>query len=411
MKYYFELRKEKINKDGMIPIRLVVMNAKTRIRKSVEAKTKLEDWDRENNKINNPNSKFNTNYKEYQKSNKNIADIIQKVEKIFTYFEYNGIPFQASIFNEKFDEGDVKVTISFFDAYDEFVKISKLTKTSSTITKYNSVKNFLTAFELHSNHTLRLDTCDFRFEESFMDYCFNTRKTLNNYYAKIVKSLKAFLNWAYERGYHSSLNFKKLKSKEEDIEVIYLTSEELMKLYHHNFDNPALDRARDMWCLLAFTGQRHSDVYSLQNANIEDDYLHFTVKKTKTVNHHVYLIKQAKELIEKYRDTIYYPIPRLTSQKLNEKIQICCEKIGLTQEIELTRFIGAKRISQTFKKHELIGSHCGRKTFITNSLILGIPERVVRSISNHKDEKNFRKYVNISEIHKQKALSAWDSLN
>lgn len=122
------------------------------------------------------------------------------------------------------------------------------------------------------------------------------------------------------------------------------------------------------------------------------------------------LIKQAKELIEKYRDTIYYPTPRLTSQKLNEKIQICCEKIGLTQEIELTRFIGAKRISQTLKKHELIGSHCGRKTFITNSLILGIPGRVVRSISNHKDEKNFRKYVNISEVHKQKALSAWDNL-
>lgn len=63
MKYYFELRKEKINKDGMIPIRLVVINAKTSIRKSVEAKTKLEDWDSENNKINNPNSKFNSNYK------------------------------------------------------------------------------------------------------------------------------------------------------------------------------------------------------------------------------------------------------------------------------------------------------------------------------------------------------------
>ncbi|MBV8326382.1 hypothetical protein [Chryseobacterium sp.] len=39
MKYYFELRKEKINRDGMIPIRLIVMNAKTRIRKSVEANT------------------------------------------------------------------------------------------------------------------------------------------------------------------------------------------------------------------------------------------------------------------------------------------------------------------------------------------------------------------------------------
>jgi len=87
-----------------------------------------------------------------------------------------------------------------------------------------------------------------------MDYCFNNRQTLNNYYAKLVKTIKAFLNWAFERGYRNSLKFKKLAAKEDEIEVVYLTAEELMLLYNHKFTSATLERAKDMYCLLALTG-------------------------------------------------------------------------------------------------------------------------------------------------------------
>jgi len=408
MKFYFELRKDKADKKGLVPIRLVVTNNKVRIRKSIDAKTRLQDWDNESFYI--KNSMDNSFYQEYKDFNKTINSTKEKVEGIFAYFRYNKIPFSKDVFLKKFEVGEVKVAMSFFDAYDEYIEVSKLTKTNSTIIKIRSVKNFLISFKEYSSFDLRLDNINFRFEEAFMDYSFNHRKTLNNYYAKIVKTLKAFLNWAFERGYHNSTDFKKIKSKEDDIEVIYLTIDELKKLYHHDFKNPAKNRAKDMFCFLAYTGQRFIDVYRLCNANLEGEYLNFTVKKTKTVNHRVYLIKQARELINKYKDTMYYPIPRISSQKLNEKIQECCEEVGITQEVVLTRYIGAREISQKFKKYELISSHVGRRSFITNSLVLGIPERVVRSISNHKDEKSFRKYVNISELHKQKELEKWDSV-
>lgn len=408
MNYYFELRKDKIDKNGFVPIRLIVSDKTIRIRKSIGAKTRVNDWDNNNFYI--KNVKGQEFYTKIESYNKSIGSIKEKVDKIFKFFEYNEIAFSKNTFLEKFEKSEVKVTIDFFDAFEEYIEISKLTKTNSTITKIKSVRNFVTAFKEESSFNLRLDNIDFRFEESFMDYCFNTRKTLNNYYAKIIKTLKAFLNWCYERGYHNSLEFKKIKCKEDDIEVIYLTMDELTKLYKHKFKNASMDRARDMFCFLAFTGQRHIDIYRLKNANVEGEYLNFTVQKTKTVDHHVYLIKQAKELIDKYKDTMYFPIPRITSQKLNEKIQECCEEIELTQEMILTRYIGAREISQSFRKCDLITSHAGRKTFITNSLILRIPERVVRSISNHKDEKSFRKYVNISEIHKQKELERWNSV-
>jgi len=223
-----------------------------------------------------------------------------------------------------------------------------------------------------------------------------------------VKTLKSFLNWAFERGYHSSLKFKKLVAKEAEIEVVYLTSEELMLLYNYTFENKSLDRARDMYCLMAFTGQRHCDIYDLTDVSVNGDYLTFTVKKTKTVQHQVFLTHFAKQLIEKYEDTIYYPIPRLSSQKLNEAIQKCCEEIGLTEEVQLTRYCGSKRFDQTFRKCDIITSHTGRKTFITNSLFLNIPERIVKAQTNSKDEKSFRRYLKISEQHHKRELDKWN---
>ncbi len=183
----------------------------TEIRKNLGTKTLIQDWNNELQMI--TNYKGNQFYDDYEIFNEILATEKKKIDKIFSFFKFNEISFTEALFNEKYDGNDIKVAIGFFDAFDEYIRVSKLTKTQGTITKYGSVKNFLVAFEKFTKFELRLDNIDYQFEEIFMDYCFNERQTLNNYYAKIVKTLKAFLNWAFERGYHSSLKFKKLAAK------------------------------------------------------------------------------------------------------------------------------------------------------------------------------------------------------
>ncbi|EHO14679.1 site-specific integrase [Myroides odoratimimus] len=410
MKYYFELRKDKIDKEGMVPIRLVVTAPKVRIRKNISVKTKLDDWDVEINQIRNIKREDNELYLDYKEYNAILTNIINKVEHIFDFFRFNSIPFTEKMFEEKYKLETVSVSIRFFDAFSEYIKVSTISKAKSTITKYNSVKAFFIDFATYSKYVMRFDTIDFRFEEAFMEYCFVERKTLNNYYGKLVATLKAFMQWAFNRGYHNSLEFKKIKRVDNEIEVVFLTMDELMKLYNHNFENRSMERARDMFCFLCFTGQRHSDIYSLRDCNIVEDYLNYTVVKTKTVHHQVYLISYAKEILEKYKDTPYSPVPRITSQKLNERLKECCEEVGITDKIRLTRYIGANRIDTEVRKCDVITSHVGRKTFITNSIILGISERVIKSTTNHKDERSFRRYVHVGESFKQKELNKWESL-
>lgn len=66
------------------------------------------------------------------------------------------------------------------------------------------------------------------------------------------------------------------------------------------------------------------------------------------------------------------------------------------------RYIGEKEEYVPF--YEVLTTHVGRKSFITNSLILGIPERVVKEVSGHKDEKSFQQYVKLVESYKAQKI-------
>lgn len=76
----------------------------------------------------------------------------------------------------------------------------------------------------------------------------------------------------------------------------------------------------------------------------------------------------------------------------------------------ITRYIGNRRIDKVLPKYELITSHTARKTFVTNSLVLGMKEMVVKNITGHKDDKSFRKYVEIAENFKKEEMDIWNKI-
>src|SRR5690606_29018926 len=133
--------------------------------------------------------------------------------------------------------------------------------------------------------------------------------------------------------------------------------------------------------------------------------------KTKTIDHEIPLNKFAKEILDKYKKTIYEPLPVISGQKFNEYIKECCEVAKINTPTTVSRFSGNKRVDKTVPKHELITSHTARKTFVTNSLIFGMKEMVVRNITGHKKESTFKRYVKIAEDFKQKEMQeTWDKI-
>ena len=57
---------------------------------------------------------------------------------------------------------------------------------------------------------------------------------------------------ATEKGYNTNREFEKFRAAEHDIDIVYLSFDELMKLYEKDFDNDRLSHVRDfiVWVVL-----------------------------------------------------------------------------------------------------------------------------------------------------------------
>lgn len=411
MQLTFAVRPDKQNRDGTLPVRAIITFNGHRIRKNIKGvKVLPKHW--KNQRIK-PNLK-SENYNFHVEFNKVLDDFRERVLTILRYFHLNEIPLEKHLVEEKINDdafGKNALAPKFFESFEEFIETNRTTKAIGTIKKYNTVKGFLKQFQSQTSYNLRFDNINITFYEKFRDYCFEDRNTLNNYFGKLISIIKTFMTWSFERGYHNSLEYKKFKRAEDAIEVIYLTMEELLKLYHFKFHSKKLSQVRDIYCFGCFTGLRFSDIKELKLSNIYNGYLKLNIIKTKSIDQTIPLNKYSKEILAKYSNTVYAPLPIISNQKFNDHIKECCRKVKIDTPTTITRYIGQKRIDRTAPKYSLITSHTARKTFVTNSLVLGMKEAVVKNITGHKDESSFKRYVEIAEDFKQKEMdNTWNKI-
>ena len=70
--------------------------------------------------------------------------------------------------------------------------------------------------------------------------------------------------------------------------------------------------------------------------------------------------------------------------------------------MELCKLAG---IDEIHPKHELVGIHTGRRTFVVNALSLGIPPNIVMKWTGHSDYKAMKPYIDIVDSIKASEMS------
>ena len=316
VKYTFELRKDKMTQEGLMPIRILFRINSAVIKRNTGLSCKLEDWQNNRVKANTKKEK----YYGYDIINEKLSEIESKIQDISLFFRANKIKINKELFIEKFDsKEEIKPSVfyDFFKCFDEYIEKGKLTKTPNTIKGQTTIKNYLENFSNETAFDISFDRINDFFFDSLMMYSYQTKEIKQNYFAKIIKVLKSFLSWATEKGYNTNREFEKFKAPEHDIDIVFLTFEELMILYEKEFETERLSHVRDFYCMGCFTGLRFSDLEKLHLANISEDHILLSIQKTKTQNHAIKLNKYAKTILEKYKGTIYEPLPRISSQKFN----------------------------------------------------------------------------------------------
>ncbi|HKC67228.1 MAG TPA: site-specific integrase, partial [Bacteroidia bacterium] len=196
----------------------------------------------------------------------------------------------------------------------------------------------------------------------------------------------------------ANLDFKsrRFKKVEEEVYNIYLTKEELKKIYEHDFSKKkSFDTIRDIFIIGCYTGLRFSDLMSITNKNMIDNGTKLRVKTEKTgelviIPLHPYI----KAIIKKHGGVPQYEI---TNQGMNESLKDIVEQAGIKDDVLITETKGNVTETTSYKKFDLVSVHTARRSFATNAYLDDIPTISIMKITGHQTEKSFLKYIKISQ--------------
>lgn len=284
----------------------------------------------------------------------------------------------------------------------EEIEILKLDKKATSIQVYRTLRKHLNEFSKSRKYKLTFENITLEFYEQFKDYILNEKKLLNNTFGKQIKTLKTFLNIAHEKGVNTNLAYKSrfFKVTQESIDHIYLTSDELDKIYNTDFlEKKYLDRVRDLFLIGCHTGLRFSDFTQLKKENLKlnrtgNGYV-FDVITNKTGEKVIIPVKPVVKLIwDKYQGQL----PRaISNQKMNEYLKELGEIAGITDMVIIKKTSGLDVRETKCPKYQLISTHTARRSFATNAFLSGIPAISIMKFTGHRTESSFLKYIKVSQ--------------
>jgi integrase len=332
-------------------------------------------------------------------------------------------------------------TYDFFRYLDLFIKASVSGKrrqpngkriSKGTINNYKNTHKLLHEFHIKEGVELKIVPVN---KQNRKEY----KKQLN-YWKKFYKDFTAFL---YKRGVGDNYVGTCLKpirtffiylSKEHNISIgeiykyFYIPSEniQILTLFPEQMKFLLSDKAiecklteymklvKDIFVFGCTVGLRFGDLMKIKPSNFQEVngnlYLRMTSQKTMSQSQ-IKLPAYAIEIIRKYlKRRRKYLFPKIYLTVFNENLKKIGERAGWTHIVEKSRKIKGEYqtiykpgTSDHYRFCDLMSSHLMRRTSITNMLILGTDEAIVRKISGHTPgSKDFYRYVDYAQLYVDK---------
>ena len=421
---------ESRKKDGVpivenVPIRMRVNFASQRIEFTTGYRIDVAKWDGDKQRV--KNGCTNKLKQSASEINAALLGYYTELQEIFKRFEVAEIiPSPAEVkeaFNNRHGQNEKtelasadtsNVPSNFYEAFDDFVRVCGRQNdwTHSTFEKFAAVKNHLKNFRSE----LSFDFFDEEGLIEYVQYLREVREMRNSTIGKQLSFLKWFLRWSFKQGMHSNNAYDTFKPKLKDTQkkIIFLTWEELNRLREFKIPptKQALERVRDVFLFQCFTGLRYSDVFNLRRSDIKGDHIEVTTVKTSD-SLIIELNDHSRAILEKYKDVEFEndkALPVITNQKMNDYLKELAELAEINEPVRQTYYKGNERIDEVTPKYALLGTHAGRRTFICNTLALGIPPQVVMKWAGHSDYKAMKPDIDIADDIKASAMSKFNQL-
>jgi integrase len=334
---------------------------------------------------------------------------------------------------------DPKANLDIYFQIDDYMKSKSQKVCPGMLRIYRNMKEHLQAFEEHRKNEflakigrsrnmeniqndeqfkklkLTFESFDLDFYESFVDflsYNYIQRRRKNIIYGlkvntigKTIKQLRIFLRNRMRKKLIPIIDLEDFKSMEEEVDAIYLSSDEIQQIYNADLSNFShLKDYRNLLVLGCLTGLRFSDFSTLEKGDFRNEMLY---KKQNKSDRWV-VIPLRKQALELFKNEFKEGIPRPSNAEFNRHIKNLGKIAGFTELIKFSYKKGGKDIVEILPKYQWITSHTCRRSFCTNEFLAGTPVELIMKISGHKSVKDFYKYIRITpEEAAQKIKKLW----
>ncbi|WP_276480984.1 site-specific integrase [Paraflavitalea pollutisoli] len=382
-----------------------------------------QHWDRATRRITN---KLPTDFGSYKELNKEVkrqeelaldlvrlgtrmkvSDIVAFVRQFYSpQIDITELSTKKELFERLAKSPGERSNNDLFFQLEEYIKAKKGRVSDKTINVFEQVGQHLRAFEKHSGSKVCFDGLDFNFYDAYtrfltFEYVQERRKTpviglKQNTIAKTIKQLRIFVKDRIKRKIIAPIDLSDFKSQEENTDAIYLNFDEIRRLYNLDLMNsPVLAQYRRIFIVACLTGLRFSDFSTITPENIVGEK--FILKRQEKSDSPVMipLRQEARQMLLEYFDN--KDVVHITNPDLNANVKVLGRMAGITESITFSYKKGAQTIKDIRAKCDWISTHTARRSFCTNEFLAGTPVKLIMKISGHKKEKDFYKYIRITE--------------
>ena len=284
--------------------------------------------------------------------------------------------------------------------------------------KYQSDLMILEQFSLETDQKLSWENMDHSFcremrqwrasksANHFRPGYADTTRTSEGTIGRWVKTVRGWISRARNEGIHGYDHHKhpEWTVKEADVLRFALTQKQLQSFLDWKIPEAprgggprtGVAKARDLFCVQCSTGVRVSDLPQIieqYNANPKRETFTVHMKKTDAG-----VTIPVMNLIRKVAERHGGKLPELGAlPRYNKLLRKGAELSGLFTDTMLKPVLDERghRSMQEVKQWELVTSHAARRTFATFLVSKGVATRTVMSMTGHKVESEFNKYVNM----------------
>jgi len=174
--------------------------------------------------------------------------------------------------------------------------------------KFKSLYNKVCEYESLKGDNISLEEADASFMTLFYEYLIGL-ELQNSTVIIYMKNLKTVLRYASNKKWMINKDFlnynmpKELEhtGKEKKDLIAYLNYAEIIDFLNQSFDKRKLEQCRDIFCLIAFTGIRYSEIKNLKVSDLRNNSLYIEGKRSRVIA----LNQFAISILNRYKNKYY----------------------------------------------------------------------------------------------------------